>query len=185
MRVISGTAKGRKLVAPAGKQTRPTAGRVREALFSIISGDIAGAQVLDLFAGSGALGIEALSRGAAHTTFVEYNSQALIALRRNIQCVANGATILAMSATHALTHLQALGRRYDIVFLDPPYASQLLTTTLITIAAGGLLSAPAVVVCEHAGRVAPPSTPAGWQLRRHRIFGDVALSLFDVEGLPP
>jgi 16S rRNA (guanine966-N2)-methyltransferase len=123
MRVIAGRFRGQRLVAPAGDRTRPTADRVRESLFSIL-GDLDGARVLDLFAGTGALGIEALSRGAARVTFVERDRAALAALRRNLDAVGPDADAVRVVTGDALRHLQDAAARdeaYDLVLLDPPY----------------------------------------------------------------
>ena len=117
MRVVAGTFKGRRLVAPRGTRTRPTADRVREALFSML-GDVAGARVLDLYAGSGALGIEALSRGAHSAVFVERDPQALAAIERNLEPLDVDATV---ARADALRWLALAEGRYDLVFCDPPY----------------------------------------------------------------
>jgi 16S rRNA (guanine966-N2)-methyltransferase len=117
VRVIAGEFKGRRLHTARGARTRPTADRVREALFSML-GDVAGASVLDLYAGSGALGIEALSRGAGSAVFVERDRQALAALRRNLDAVGVDAEV---RSEDVLRFLARPGDRYDLVFCDPPY----------------------------------------------------------------
>ena len=117
MRVIAGEFKGRRLHTPRGARTRPTADRVREALFSML-GDVGGAHVLDLYAGSGALGIEALSRGAESAVFVERDAQALAALRRNLEAVGADAVVKREDALRFLAHPQGT---YDLVLCDPPY----------------------------------------------------------------
>ncbi|HVW16782.1 MAG TPA: 16S rRNA (guanine(966)-N(2))-methyltransferase RsmD [Solirubrobacteraceae bacterium] len=117
MRVVAGTLGGRRLIAPAGSATRPTSDRVREALFSVL-GDVTGAAVLDLFAGSGALGIEALSRGAARATFVERAPAALRALRANLDALGLEADVRRVDA---LRYVREADDAYDLVFLDPPY----------------------------------------------------------------
>ena len=123
MRVVAGRLGGRRLQAPPGRGTRPTSERVREALFSML-GDLEGARVLDLFAGSGALGIEALSRGAAQAVFVERAAPALAALRANVAALELPAELAEVRAQDALAALRAARRRretYDLVFIDPPY----------------------------------------------------------------
>jgi 16S rRNA (guanine966-N2)-methyltransferase len=120
LRIVAGEWGGRRLVAPRGRATRPTSDRVREALFSIL-GPLDGARVLDLFAGSGALGLEALSRGAAHATFVERERAALRALRDNVADLAADAEVVAGDARAFLRAAQERGAQYDLVFLDPPY----------------------------------------------------------------
>lgn len=123
MRIISGTYGGRRLQAPKGDQARPTADRVREAWFSILGGAVPGARVLDLFAGSGALGLEALSRGAASADFVERHRLSLAALRKNIETLDVGADT-RVHPTDAIRFAQALlPNAYDVAFADPPYAT--------------------------------------------------------------
>jgi len=120
VRVIAGRLGGRRLAAPRGRGTRPTSDRVREALFSAL-GDVTGLTVLDLFAGSGALGIEALSRGAASAVFVERATPALAALRANLQALGLVAEVHRGDARTFVRNARAAGRSYDLVFLDPPY----------------------------------------------------------------
>jgi 16S rRNA (guanine966-N2)-methyltransferase len=119
MRVVAGAFKGRRLYTPRGQGTRPTADRVREALFSIL-GDVAGLRVLDLFAGSGALGIEALSRGASDAVFLDRDPRAIAAIRRNLDAVGARATVVQGHATDFIRQRQT---GYDLVFVDPPYDS--------------------------------------------------------------
>ncbi|HET9737475.1 MAG TPA: 16S rRNA (guanine(966)-N(2))-methyltransferase RsmD [Solirubrobacteraceae bacterium] len=121
MRVIAGRWGGRRLQAPPGEATRPTSDRVREALFSILGDRVDGARVLDLFAGSGALGIEALSRGAGHATFVDSAPAAIRSLRANLEALGADAQVRRADARRFLGEASAGGRYYDLVFLDPPY----------------------------------------------------------------
>ena len=121
MRVIAGQWGGRRLQAPSGESTRPTSDRVREALFSILAPRIEGARVLDLFAGSGALGIEALSRGAAAATFVDSAAAAIRAVRANLEALGIEAEVVRADARRFLGGASAAARQYDLVFLDPPY----------------------------------------------------------------
>ncbi len=120
MRVISGTYGGRRLTAPRGRDTRPTSDRVREALFSILE-PVSGARVLDLFAGSGALAIEALSRGAAEATLVDASSTAIAAIERNLLALGIAAETRRQTASAFLQTARVGTRQYDLVFLDPPY----------------------------------------------------------------
>jgi 16S rRNA (guanine966-N2)-methyltransferase len=120
VRVVAGTRGGRRLTAPAGRGTRPTSDRVREALFSIL-GDVEGLRVVDLFAGSGALGIEALSRGAASAVFVERDPRAARAVRANLEALELEAAVLVRDAVAALEDAARRGDQYDLAFLDPPY----------------------------------------------------------------
>ena len=171
MRVVAGTLGGRTLRAPKGSETRPTSDRVREALFSILA-SVDGAHVLDLFAGSGALGIEALSRGAAKATFVDSAAAAVAPVRQNLAALGLQAEVLQMPALRALTCTPVAERQYDLVFLDPPYrmASSLgpqLSTTLPPI-----LSQGARVVVE-SDRRAPLSLDM--TLLRERQYGDTLI----------
>lgn len=140
MRIIAGQWRGRPLVAPPGDSTRPTADRVREALFSMLAsrlGSFEGLQVADLFAGSGALGLEALSRGAAHCVFVETDRRAIDSIRANIAALGASGEVLARSAEHAVLPAPA-----DLAFLDPPYGSGLAPAVLakLDLAPGGWVS---------------------------------------------
>jgi 16S rRNA (guanine966-N2)-methyltransferase len=164
MRVVAGSARGRALVAPPGDRTRPTSDRVREAIFNALwsRGVLDGAVAVDLFAGSGALGIEALSRGAAHVTFVDDDRAALRAVRRNLETcrVEDRATVVAGSVERWLAGL-ASGARFDLAFCDPPYAYAGWPDLL------GALPA-ALVVAESDG---PVELPEGWALERESRYG--------------
>ena len=133
MRVITGTARGRRLETLPGEHTRPTAERVKEALFSIIQFELEGRQVLDLFAGSGQLGIEALSRGAAGCVFVDNSREAAEVVRRNLKTVGlmSQAQVIAQDA---FSYLSRPGERFDIALLDPPYSSGLMLPALQKVA---------------------------------------------------
>ncbi|HEV2774243.1 MAG TPA: 16S rRNA (guanine(966)-N(2))-methyltransferase RsmD [Solirubrobacteraceae bacterium] len=121
MRIVAGLYGGRKLTAPPGAETRPTSDRVREALFSVLGASIHGARVLDLFAGSGALGIEALSRGAQSAVFVDRSRKAVTAIRANLDALGIEAEVRPIEAHAALRAASARREAYDLVFLDPPY----------------------------------------------------------------
>jgi 16S rRNA (guanine966-N2)-methyltransferase len=175
MRIVGGTLGGRVIRAPSGAATRPTSEKVREAIFNILP-DVAGAEVLDLFAGSGALGIEALSRGAAHATFVEQAKPALAVLRANLAelGVADRATIVVGDAVAFATR-HGSGRTWRLVLVDPPYRSDLAVRA---VSALGDLAPDAVVVIEHDRRHVPPD-PLGSLLRTdERRYGDTCVSFF-------
>lgn len=123
MRVIGGLYRNRRLVAPKGGQTRPTSGQLRECLFNICQSHIEGASFLDLFAGSGAMGIEAMSRGASHATFIDANREALACIKKNIEALGleTGTTVLGQDIFRGLRYLSKQGRQFDIIFSDPPY----------------------------------------------------------------
>ena len=149
MRVVAGRFGGRTLVAPRGRSTRPTSDRVREALFSILGADLVeGAWVLDLFAGSGALGIEALSRGARHAAFVDSSPAAVAAIRRNLSVLGVEAELRRQDALAYLRSAFRDARQYDLVFLDPPYRHASVLGRELSTALGPVLAAAARVVGE-------------------------------------
>ena len=177
LRVIGGELGGRPLVAPHGHKTRPTSGRVREALFSIL-GDLEGAHVLDLYAGSGALAIEALSRGAARAVLVERDRAALGSIGDNLSRlgVAGRAKVLPVrvSAAHALL----AGEPFDLVLCDPPWTEvEQAARELARLAGAGLVAPGGRVALEHAARGAAPSV-AGLETFDRRAWGDTAVSLY-------
>jgi 16S rRNA (guanine966-N2)-methyltransferase len=179
MRVIAGLFGGRRLTAPRGLSTRPTSDRVREALFSAL-GEVHGARVLDLWAGTGALGIEALSRGAAHATFVENARPALTALRDNLASLGleEVTRVVGQPVERALRGLARPGEPpFDLVFADPPYAVVGAVPTAIAALAGDLAPEARIVV-EHAARDAAPQL-AGFRARPSRVYGDTAVSLYE------
>ncbi len=172
MRVVAGEYGGRRLHAPAGRSTRPTADRVREALFSIL-GDVSGACVLDLYAGSGALGIEALSRGAAGAEFVDSGRLAVEAIRRNL------AELEIQAPVHrrdALAWLAAAGtvRTYDLVFCDPPYDSAARLALPLSERLPAILSDSARIVTESDKR---SPLELAFPLMRERTYGDTRLAV--------
>ncbi len=150
MRVIAGRFGGRPLIAPRGRATRPTSDRVREALFSILGweGSVSGARVLDLFAGSGALAIEALSRGAAEATLVDSSTAAVAAIRRNLTALGADADVRLQRAAAFCEQARSDGRQYDLVFLDPPYQRASGLGRQLSTALEPLLAAGARVVSE-------------------------------------
>ena len=182
MRVIGGSERGRRLQVPRGRDVRPTPDRVRETLFNWLQGEIEGAAVLDLFAGSGALGIEALSRGAAVATFVESTRPALAALEANLAPFAETgrAEVVRASAWRCLD--QAPARRYHLVFLDPPYGRGWAARAAERLAAGGWLAPGAAVYVETGTDEGTPAVPRNWRLRREGTCGEVAYRLYQCDG---
>jgi 16S rRNA (guanine966-N2)-methyltransferase len=176
MRVIGGAQRGRTLVAPRGQATRPTSDRVREALFSIL-GDLDGVRVLDLFAGSGALAIEALSRGAAQATLVDSAPAAIAAARRNLQTLGLTAELRRQGALPFVRNARAEGRHYDLVFLDPPYRH---TSTLVGALSGALplILAPDARVVTESDRRAPLKLE-GLTQAFERVYGDTLICIYD------
>ncbi len=185
MRIIAGRLGGRRLVAPPGEATRPTSDRVREALFSIL-GDLSGAIVLDLYAGTGALGIEALSRGATRALFVEEAGPALRALRRNLTALGLEPMSHVLALPVARAHAAILSRGpFDLVFADPPYeAVHAAAADLAAVLGSGALRAGARVVLEHATGEAPPDL--GLEIVDERRYGTTSLTFLCVaEGSGP
>ncbi|HEY1557030.1 MAG TPA: 16S rRNA (guanine(966)-N(2))-methyltransferase RsmD [Kofleriaceae bacterium] len=198
MRIVAGSLGGRVLKAPPGAATRPTSEKVREAMFAILP-EVAGARVLDLFAGSGALGLEALSRGAAHVTFVDSGKAAIAALRSNIAAlgVADRATVVAgdavaaagrapaaartsasacLARTSACLARTSAGLAWNLVLVDPPYATDLAVRAAL--AAAPHVAADAVIVIEHDRRHAPPEAIGSLLRTDQRRYGDTWLSFY-------
>jgi 16S rRNA (guanine966-N2)-methyltransferase len=178
VRVVAGRLGGRRLRSVPGGATRPTSDRVREALFAVLGERVAGARVLDLFAGTGALAIEALSRGARSAVLVEQAAPAVAVIRANLDTLGLGG-VATVRRTRAETFLR--GQRdgpFDLVFLDPPYAVPVgLLAGLLARLARGALAPGAVVVVEAAARAEPPPWPPGLLPERPRRYGDTALHL--------
>jgi 16S rRNA (guanine966-N2)-methyltransferase len=180
MRIVGGRHRGRRLVAPKGETVRPTSDRAREALFNILShGEFAAegvpiinAAVLDAFAGTGALGLEALSRGASSATFIERDPAALAILRKNIAALAEGARVKILPGD--ATHPPRATAPCDIVFVDPPYRSGLAAPAVAGLAAAGWLAPDALVVVEIAARE-DLEPPAGLALEGERVYGAARL----------
>jgi 16S rRNA (guanine966-N2)-methyltransferase len=174
MRVIAGAYGGRELVAPRGRATRPTADRVREALFSIL-GDVGGERVLDLFAGSGALAIEAVSRGAAQATLVDSAGPAVDAIRRNLRSLGIEAEVVRQPVMRFLQRARENARQYDLVFIDPPYRRASGLGRELAAALGPVLSDDARVVAE-SDRRSPLELDL--ELRDQRRYGDTLIGIY-------
>ncbi|MGH2889825.1 MAG: 16S rRNA (guanine(966)-N(2))-methyltransferase RsmD [Solirubrobacteraceae bacterium] len=173
MRVIAGVYGGRELVAPRGRTTRPTSDRAREALFAIL-GDVAGARVLDLFAGSGALAVEALSRGAAEATLVERSDAAIEAIGRNLRALGIEARVDRRSALRFLHAARRDARQYDLVFVDPPYRHVTDLARELTLALAPVLAPDARVVSE-SDRRSP--LRLGLPMLDERRYGDTLIQI--------
>jgi 16S rRNA (guanine966-N2)-methyltransferase len=171
VRVVAGTYGGRRLRAPRGTRTRPTSDRVREALFSML-GDVEGARVLDLYAGSGALGIEALSRGAASAVFVDRDSAAVAAIRRNLEDL--GVASADVVRRDALAFLGGCDASFDLVFCDPPYDSASRLAGPLSVALPAVLRDHARTVTESDKRTPLELT---LPLLRERTYGDTRIAI--------
>ncbi len=175
MRVITGTARGCRLETLEGLDTRPTVERVKEGLFSAICFEIEGRRVLDLFAGSGQMGIEALSRGAKSCVFVDRSRQAVEVIRRNLRAtkLEAGAEVVCRDSSEYLAHAAGL---FDLVFLDPPYAAELLVPCLKQLS--GKVAEGGTVVCESDRETALPETVGTFSLYRSYRYGRVVVRLY-------
>jgi 16S rRNA (guanine966-N2)-methyltransferase len=184
VRVVAGTLKGRRLVAPRGATTRPTADQVRIALMDTLAPWLPGARFLDLFAGAGGVGVEALSRGASHVTFVERDARAFAALQQNVAALGltDAARCLRLDVERALGRLAAGGERFGLVFLDPPYEPDLVTPTLAQLGDGALLAPAAIVIAQHFTKRAPRETVGTLTASRARRFGETTLTFFRAAG---
>ena len=177
MRVIAGTLKGRRLKAPTWSGLRPTSDKLRETLFNILAPRVSGARVIDGYAGTGAVGIEALSRGAATVTFIERDRRAQLLIAENLaHCgIENGYAIIRVSVARALLDLRAAGASFDIAVLDPPYDQE---PDADVAALGALLAPGGIVIVEHARRRAPAAAIGPLLRTRQVVSGDSALSFY-------
>ena len=173
MRIIAGSARGRSFDAPAGRDTRPTLDRVKEAIFGSIQFQVPGARVLDLFSGSGNMGLEALSRGAAEAICVDVSPACAALIRRNGEKLGltDGLQVLNAEYGAALSGLAAQGKRVDIVFLDPPYASGFAADAVKRIFRDRLLQRDGIVIVEHAFDQPPELGEGPWEIVRVKRYG--------------
>lgn len=181
MRIIAGEFKGRRLAAVKGR-IRPTSDKVREAIFSILGAKVQEARVLDLFAGTGALSLEALSRGARESMLVEDQGAALNILRRNVQALGlEGRTrVMPLPVSGALKKLTAQGEHFTLVFLDPPYGRGLALDTLTALQAFDLLLPEARIIAEHSQRETLPELVGRLKLSQCRRYGDTQVAFYEV-----
>ncbi len=180
MRVTAGAERGRKIRAPRGSHTRPTGAKVREAVFNIL-GPLSPDAVLDLYAGTGALGIEALSRGAGRAVFVERDGRALAALHRNLREfeLTRRARVIDCNVAVALRRLaDEETQKFSLVFVDPPYAAGEVEPVLALLSGGQILDNGAVVIVEHGRRHQPPERVGALELVDRRFYGDTGLSFY-------
>ncbi len=184
MRVIGGSLKGRKLTSLHGMAIRPTADRVREALFNILGSHPQDARVLDLFAGTGALGIEAISRGARQVWFIDHAPTALRLLRKNIELcrLAPQSRVTQWNVVKNLNLLHSSPAEFDLVFMDPPYDCAMVAPSLQHLVGSRALAADCVIVVEHAPSEAIDPLPAPLVLDDQRRYGQTQLSFFSLNG---
>jgi len=180
VRVIAGELKGKKLVSPRGRGIRPTSERTREAVFNILGDRVRGTAVLELFAGTGAFSIEALSRGAASALMIERSHEALDLIARNLAAcrLAGRARVIRWDITRGLDCLRSLPDRFDLAFLDPPYRQGALGPTLQHLITCGCLADGARVVIEHDPQATLPDESSPLRLTDHRKYGKALVSFF-------
>jgi 16S rRNA (guanine966-N2)-methyltransferase len=178
MRIISGTSKGRKLATPKNPSLRPTSDRVKESIFNILREQIEGGMVLDLFAGTGNLGIEALSRGAKKVIFVEKGRHALGLIQRNLAQfgLEERSEVLPIDANRAIGILKQRGKTFDLIFMDPPYEQGLIEKTLTKLSFHQIYHRDSILVIEHHRRELLPPVINGWNLIRQRQMGETVIS---------
>jgi 16S rRNA (guanine966-N2)-methyltransferase len=181
-RIIGGAWRSRRLAIPADLEVRPTPDRVRETLFNWLAPVIEGARCLDLYAGSGALGLEALSRGASRVVFVDRARGALRQLKASLELLdCDQAELLCMDA---MAFLEGASRPFDVVFVDPPYRQGLLAPVVARLVERGWLARGGAIYLEHEAEVPPPGLPAGWRLVRSAAAGQVRYHLARAEPAP-
>lgn len=177
MRVITGSARGRRLKELEGMETRPTTDRVKEGMFSALQFDIEGRRVLDLFAGTGQLGIECLSRGAVSAVFVDRRSDAVKLIRENLKITDLTDRARVVSAD-SLEYLKSLKEKFDIILLDPPYEAGLLEPAIETIAKFDILAPHGIIVAEHPVGKVLPVLPAPYRLHKTYRYGKIGMTIF-------
>jgi 16S rRNA (guanine(966)-N(2))-methyltransferase RsmD len=184
MRISAGRLRGRQLGGPRGRGTRPTSDLLRQALFNVIGARIADARVLDLYAGTGAIGLEAISRGAAHATFVERERTALETLRANVAALGVGgsARVLAADVPVALRRLTEEGARFDCIVLDPPYGLELAPACVDWLAPGVLLGDNALLAVQAFHKEALPAAAGILRRTWRRRYGESSLTLYERTG---
>ncbi|OGP92080.1 MAG: 16S rRNA (guanine(966)-N(2))-methyltransferase RsmD [Deltaproteobacteria bacterium RBG_16_47_11] len=178
MRIISGISKGRRLATPKSQAVRPTSDRVKESIFNILGDEVEGKVVLDLFAGTGNLGIEALSRGARKALFVEKGRQALMLIQRNLSQLGmrGQSEILPKDVNRAIGILRERGESFDLILMDPPYEKGLIQKTLLTLYSHWIYHKDSILVIEHDRREPIPEMVEGWILTRQRKIGNTVIS---------
>ena len=181
MRIISGACKGRKLFVPKGLFLRPTSDHVKETLFNIIAADIPRSTLLDAFAGTGNIGIEALSRGADRAVFIEKSPAYVRVLRRNLALcdLESHSEVYCGDANKILLKFHKLGRKFDVIYLDPPYRqTNMLQDMLEQLLSYALIHETGLIIAEHAHTFAPRDITDAWTLSDRRCLGDTTLSFY-------
>lgn len=181
MRVITGSARGRKLREPAGTETRPTTDRVKEGIFSSIQFEIEGRKILDLFGGTGQMGVEALSRGAAHCTFVDLRKEAVSVIRENVALTGFDGQARIIQGD-ALSFLSRCREKFDVIFLDPPYGSGLLEKTMELVTTIDIVSENGIIVCENGSGTGWPVVSPPYRMQKEYRYGKIKTALYRRQG---
>lgn len=183
MRVISGKARGHALKAPQGLNTRPTADRVKESIFNIVQSKLYDSIVIDLFAGSGNLGIESLSRNASKAYFIDNNKNSIQSIRENLKKtnLVNSSIVIQTDVLSAIKKLSTQGVKANIIFLDPPYSKGFVTPTLEDIVSFEILQPDGIVIVEHNRADEVPESVHNLQKYRTNNYGDVAVSFYELK----
>ena len=186
MRIVAGTHRGRPLVGPKGPGLRPTADRIRESVFNLLGQFFEGGEVLDLYAGTGALAFEALSRGMSRAVLVDSGAESARLVAENALALGMDGRIelLRLPVARAVPRLVAEGRRFALVFADPPYADEVVTEVAEAVGEGGLLVEGGTLVVEHGRREVAPDRVGRLQRMDSRRFGDTVVSLYRVATVP-
>jgi len=181
LRIIGGELKGRKLISIRGLHTRPTSDRTREAIFNILGSRVHGAMVLDLFAGTGALGIESISRCAEHVFFIDMHKRAISVLRRNIEAFSleKKTTVIQWNILKNLDCIQSIDHAVDLAFMDPPYNKHLIEPSLFNLHRSGCLASGARLIVEHSQFEPMPQSELPFELVDQRRYGKTLVSFLD------
>ena len=187
MRIISGTSRGRRLATQRGQAIRPTSDRAKESIFNILGDDVPGKVVVDLFAGTGNLGIEALSRGAKKVVFVEKGRQALRLIQKNLSTcgMQMSAEIFPGDVSRAIGILHQRGDSFDLILMDPPYRQGLIQATVRKLESQPIYHEDSILVIQHDRRESLPEIAYAWNLIRQRRMGDTLISILTPKALTP
>ncbi len=183
MRVITGISRGRKLITPPGEDVRPTTDAVKEAVFSIIQFSVEGRSFLDAFAGSGQMGIEALSRGASSAVFLDNGRQSLLAIKKNLEATGLSEKAKVVN-TDTLQYLKNTAQRFDIAFLDPPYKTGLLERAIEVLPR--VMNKSGVMICEHPYDEELPESAGDFIIKKSYKYGKIKITVYshkEVEGI--
>lgn len=174
MRVISGSARGKKLLCAEGKDIRPTLDRVKESIFNIIAFDIPNAFLLDMFSGSGALGIEALSRGAENAIFLDCDETSISVTKQNLKAT-HLESLATVIKTDSIEYVKSTDRKFDIIFIDPPYESDLYEKSLNAIKESSALTDNGFVLLEYDSEITPEFDLCGFEIVKEKKYGRVKI----------